>query len=35
VIGGAGSVKIYSLALTNPILFDVDGNQAYDPPNPR
>jgi len=32
VIGGAGSIKIYPVALTNPILFDVDGNGRYDAP---
>lgn len=32
VIGGAGSTKIYPLAVTNPILFDVDGNGRYDAP---
>lgn len=33
VIGGAGSTKIYPIALTNPILFDVDGNGRYDAPS--
>lgn len=32
VIGGVGSTKIYPIALTNPILFDVDGNGRYDAP---
>jgi hypothetical protein len=32
VIGGAGSTKIYPVAVTNPILFDVDGNGRYDAP---
>ncbi len=32
VIGGSGSTKIYPVALTNPILFDVDGNGRYDAP---
>ncbi|MBA2544864.1 MAG: PHP domain-containing protein [Deltaproteobacteria bacterium] len=32
VVGGIGSINIYPLAVTNPILFDVDGNKAYDAP---
>ncbi len=32
VIGGVGSTSIYPIALTNPILFDVDGNGRYDAP---
>lgn len=32
VIGGAGSTKIYPIAVTNPVLFDVDGNGRYDAP---
>jgi hypothetical protein len=33
VIGGIGSTKIYPVAVTNPVLFDVDGNGKYDAPS--
>ncbi len=32
VIGGAGSTRIFPIAVTNPVLFDTDGNGRYDAP---